>query len=106
MVEGVTNGYSKTLEIIGVGYKAQKNGKTLVLSLGHSHTIEFVDNDQVTFDVVVDKTTKVIVKGIDKQVVGQVAAQIREKRPPEPYKGKGVRYDGEFVRRKAGKTGK
>ena len=104
MVEGVTNGYSKTLEIVGVGYKAAKNGKTLVLNLGHSHTITFDETDAITFDV--PDSTTIIVKGIDKQVVGAIAAQIRAQRSPEPYHGKGVKYEGEFIRRKAGKTGK
>lgn len=104
MVEGVTNGYSKTLEMVGVGYKAQKNGTTLTLSLGYSHPIEFVESNGITFEV--PNNTTIVVKGIDKQAVGQIAAQIREKRPPEPYLGKGVKYQGEYIRRKAGKTGK
>ena len=104
MVEGVTNGYSKTLEIVGVGYKAAKAGKTLTLNLGHSHPIVFEEKDGITFDV--PNSTTVVVTGIDKQTVGQIAAQIREKRPPEPYLGKGVKYVGEHIRRKAGKTGK
>ena len=104
MVEGVTNGYSKTLEMIGVGYKAVKNGKTLTLSLGYSHPVEFVEENGITFNV--PDSTTIVVSGIDKQVVGQIAAQIREKRPPEPYLGKGVKYQGEYIRRKAGKTGK
>ena len=104
MVVGVTAGYSKKLEIIGVGYRAQKQGKKLVLNLGYSHTVEFEEENGITFEVP-DQTT-VIVSGISKQTVGQIAAQIREKRPPEPYLGKGVKYAGEFIRRKAGKTGK
>ena len=104
MVEGVTNGYSKTLEMIGVGYKAVKNGKTLTLSLGFSHPVEFVEENGITFTV--PDSTTIVVSGIDKQTVGQIAAQIREKRPPEPYLGKGVKYQGEYVRRKAGTTGK
>ena len=104
MVVGVTTGYSKKLEIIGVGYRAQKQGKTLVLNLGFSHVVNFEEKDGITFEVP-DQTT-VIVKGISKQTVGQIAAQIREKRPPEPYLGKGVKYAGEVIRRKAGKTGK
>ncbi len=104
MIEGVTNGYSKTLEMVGVGYKAAKSGKTLTLNLGHSHPIYFEEKDGITFDV--PNTTTVVVNGIDKQMVGQIAAQIREKRPPEPYLGKGVKYVGEHIRRKAGKTGK
>jgi large subunit ribosomal protein L6 len=104
MIEGVTNGYSKTLEIVGVGYKAAKAGKTLTLNLGHSHPIVFEEKDGITFEV--PNSTTVVVSGIDKQTVGQIAAQIREKRPPEPYLGKGVKYVGEHIRRKAGKTGK
>ena len=104
MVEGVTKGYSKTLEMIGVGYKAAKSGKTLTLNLGHSHPIYFEEKDGITFDV--PNSTTIVVNGIDKQTVGQIAAQIREKRPPEPYLGKGVKYAGEHIRRKAGKTGK
>ena len=104
MVIGVTEGYSKKLEIIGVGYRAQKQGNKLVLNLGYSHTVEFVEENGITFEV--PDQTNVVVKGINKQTVGQIAAQIREKRPPEPYLGKGVKYAGEFIRRKAGKTGK
>ena len=104
MVVGVTEGYSKKLEIVGVGYKAAKSGKNLVLNLGHSHTITFTEDDKITFDVPDSNT--IIVKGYDKQLVGAIAAQIREKRPPEPYLGKGVKYEGEHIRRKAGKTGK
>lgn len=104
MITGVTEGYSKTLEIVGVGYRAQKSGKTLTLNLGHSHPVTFEDGNGVTFEAPQPDT--VIVKGIDKQVVGQVAAQVREKRPPEPYLGKGVKYAGERIRRKAGKAGK
>jgi len=104
MVVGVTEGYSKKLEIVGVGYKATKSGKNLVLNLGHSHTITFTEDDKITFDVPDSNT--IIVKGYDKQLVGAIAAQIREKRPPEPYLGKGVKYEGEHIRRKAGKTGK
>ena len=104
MIEGVTKGYSKTLEIVGVGYRAAKSGKTLTLNLGHSHPIVFEEKDGITFEV--PNSTTVVVSGIDKQTVGQIAAQIREKRPPEPYLGKGVKYVGEHIRRKAGKTGK
>ena len=104
MIDGVTKGYSKTLEMVGVGYKAAKSGKTLTLNLGHSHPILFEEKDGITFDV--PNSTTIVVNGIDKQMVGQVAAQIREKRPPEPYLGKGVKYVGEHIRRKAGKTGK
>ncbi len=104
MVEGVTNGYSKTLDIVGVGYKAAKQGKTLVLNLGHSHPIHFEENETISFDV--PNPNQIIVRGIDKQIVGEIAAQIRSKRPPEPYLGKGVKYSDERIRRKAGKTGK
>ena len=104
MVEGVTNGYSKTLEINGVGYKAAKQGKQLVLNLGHSHPINFEEKDGITFDV--PNPNQIIVSGINKQMVGEIAAQIRSKRPPEPYLGKGVKYADERIRRKAGKTGK
>ncbi len=104
MVIGVTNGFEKKLEIVGVGYKVEKKGTALVLNLGYSHTITVNEGDGITFDV--PDLNTIIVKGIDKQKVGQVAAQIRAKRPPEPYKGKGVKYAGERIRRKAGKTGK
>ena len=104
MVEGVTNGYSKRLEIVGVGYRVEKQGKKLVLNLGFSHPIFFEEGNGITFEVPDSNT--IVVKGIDKQAVGQVAAQIREKRPPEPYLGKGIKYTGEQIRRKAGKTGK
>ena len=104
MVIGVTEGYEKRLEIVGVGYRAAKSGKTLTLNLGHSHPVTFEDGNGVTFEV--PQSDVVIVKGIDKQTVGQVAAQVREKRPPEPYLGKGVKYAGERIRRKAGKAGK
>lgn len=104
MVEGVSNGYSKRLEIVGVGYRAEKQGKKLVLNLGFSHQVFFEEKDGITFEVPDSNT--ILVKGIDKQAVGQIAAQIREKRPPEPYLGKGVKYAGEKIRRKAGKTGK
>ena len=104
MIEGVTNGYSKKLEIVGVGYRAQKSGKTLTLNIGYSHPVIFEENDGVTFEV--PDTNTIIVKGIDNQKVGQIAAQIREKRPPEPYLGKGIKYSDEHIRRKAGKTGK
>ena len=104
MVEGVTNGYSKKLEIVGVGYRVEKQGKKLVLNLGFSHPVTFEEGNGITFDV--PDANTIVVKGIDKQAVGQVAAQIREKRPPEPYLGKGIKYAGEQIRRKAGKTGK
>ena len=104
MIEGVTHGFSKTLEINGVGYRAAKSGKTLTLSLGYSHPIVFEDGNGVSFDV--PNANTIVVNGIDKQAVGQMAAVVRGKRPPEPYLGKGIRYQGEHVRRKAGQTGK
>ena len=104
MVNGVTTGFAKKLEIVGVGYKVEKQGKKIVLNLGHSHPIYFEEADGISFDV--PDSTTIIVKGVDKQKVGQVAATIRSKRPPEPYLGKGVKYTGEKIRRKAGKTGK
>ena len=104
MIVGVNQGFSKQLEIVGVGYRAEKQGTKLVLSLGHSHPIFFEEKDGITFEL--PNNTTVIVKGINKQTVGQVAAVIRSKRPPEPYLGKGVKYTGEVIRRKAGKTGK
>jgi len=104
MVEGVTKGFTKELEINGVGYRAQKQGKTLTLNLGHSHPILFEEENGITFDV--PNANSIIVKGIDKQIVGEIAAQIREKRPPEPYLGTGVKYVGERIRRKTGKAGK
>lgn len=103
MVHGVSNGFVRELEIIGVGYRAQMQGKNLVLALGYSHPIEVVPPQGIEFAI--DGPTKVIVRGIDKQLVGQTAANIREHRPPEPYKGKGIRYVGEYVIRKAGKAG-
>ena len=102
MVEGVTNGFSKTLEIIGVGYRADAKGKSVTLNLGFSHVIEYQPADGVSIDC--PNQTTIVVSGIDKQQVGQTAAEIRGFRPPEPYKGKGIRYQGEHVRRKAGKT--
>jgi len=104
MVAGVTTGFEKTLEIVGVGYKAVKQGKNLQLSLGYSHGITFEEENGITFDV--PAPNSIIVRGTDKQRVGEVAAQIRSKRPPEPYKGKGVKYTNEIIRRKTGKTGK
>ena len=104
MVEGVSKGYEKKLVIVGVGYRAAKQGKTLVLNLGYSHPINIDEADGVTFDVPDPNT--IIVKCADKQKCGQIAAEIRGKRPPEPYHGKGVKYDGEVIRRKAGKAGK
>ena len=104
MVVGVSEGYSKTLLIVGVGYRAQKQGKVLNLNLGHSHPVTFEDGNGITFET--PDSTTIIVKGINKEVVGQIAAEVRSKRPPEPYLGKGVKYADEYIRRKAGKTGK
>ena len=104
MVEGVTKGFEKKLEIVGVGYRVEKQSGKIVLGLGYSHPVIFEEKNGVKFDV--PDSTTIIVKGIDKQAVGQVAAVIRSKRPPEPYLGKGVKYTGERIRRKAGKTGK
>lgn len=104
MVVGVSEGYSKTLEIVGVGYRAQKQGKKLVLSLGFSHPVEM--EDPAGIEVEVPNNNQIIVSGIDKQAVGNYAAVIRDWRRPEPYKGKGVKYAGERIRRKEGKTGK
>ena len=104
MVEGVTKGFSKTLDINGVGYRATKAGKTLTLNLGYSHPVVFEEADGITLEV--PNANQVIVKGIDKQKVGQLSAEIRSKRPPEPYLGKGIKYSDERIRRKAGKAGK
>jgi large subunit ribosomal protein L6 len=104
MVVGVTDGYRKGLEITGVGYRAALNGRRLTLNLGYSHPIEIDPPDGITFEV--ENPTRLAVVGIDKELVGQVAAQVRQTRKPEPYKGKGVRYSGEYIRRKAGKAGK
>ncbi|WP_427340472.1 50S ribosomal protein L6 [Caloranaerobacter sp. DY30410] len=104
MIEGVTKGYSKTLEIVGVGYRAQKQGNKLVLNLGFSHPVEMEAPEGIEIEV--PANNKIIVKGIDKQKVGNYAAVIRDLRKPEPYKGKGIRYEGEVIRRKEGKTGK
>ena len=104
MVVGVTEGFQRELELIGVGYRAQLQGKKLVLNVGYSHPVEFTPEEGVENEV--PSNTKVIVKGYDKQKVGELAANIRGVRPPEPYKGKGIRYVDEFVRRKEGKTGK
>ena len=102
MVDGVTNGFTKSLEIIGVGFKAEKRGSGVVLIIGYSHPIYFVPPKGITINTPVP--TRIEVSGIDKVLVGQVAAKLRSFRPPEPYKGKGIRYEGEQVRRKAGKT--
>ena len=103
MVEGVTNGYTKKLEILGIGYRANLAAKVLTLSLGFSHPIQYQIPDGI--EVLVEKQTRIAIQGIDKQRVGQVAAEIRSLKPPEPYKGKGIRYEGEFVKRKVGKAG-
>lgn len=103
MVEGVSKGFSKELEVNGVGYRAQKQGKKLVLNLGYSHPVEMEETDGIKIDV--PAPNKIIINGIDKQEVGQFAAVVREKRPPEPYKGKGIKYVDEHIRRKEGKTG-
>ena len=103
MVTGVTNGFEKTLQINGVGYRCQKQGKKLILTLGYSHPVEVEDGEDYTLEAPDPNT--IIVKGIDNQVVGQIAAIIREKRMPEPYKGKGIKYADEVIRRKEGKTG-
>ena len=105
MVEGVSNGYTKELEIRGIGYRASLNGNVLVLNLGFSHPIHFVPPDDIDIEVDTKRDNPtIIVKGINKELVGQVAAKIRSLRPPEPYKGKGIRYVGEWVRRKVGKS--
>ena len=104
MVEGVSKGFEKTLELVGVGYRAQLQGKKLVLNVGFSHPVEFTPEEGI--EVEVPANTKIIVKGYNKEKVGALASNIRAVRPPEPYKGKGIRYEGELVRRKEGKTGK
>jgi large subunit ribosomal protein L6 len=104
MVEGVSTGFQKNLEIVGVGYRAQKQGKKLVLNVGYSHPVEIDEINGLEFEV--PAPTRITVKGIDKQAVGEMAANIRRVRPPEPYKGKGIRYENEHVRRKEGKTAK
>ena len=104
MVIGVTQGYEKVLEINGVGYRVAKSGKKLNLTLGYSHPVEMEDPEGI--ETVVEGTNKITVKGIDKEKVGQFAAEIRTKRPPEPYQGKGIKYSDEHIRRKVGKTGK
>ena len=103
MVIGVTQGYTKTLEVNGVGYRAAKSGKKLTLTLGYSHPVVMEDPEGITSEV---KDNKIIVSGINKELVGQYAAQIRDKRKPEPYKGKGIKYEDEVIRRKVGKSGK
>ncbi len=103
MVIGVTEGFSRELEIVGLGYRANMEGKNLVLNVGFSHPVNITPSEGITFEV--PEAGKIVVKGIDKHLVGQTAADIRALRPPEPYKGKGVRYKSEYVRRKVGKTG-
>ena len=104
MVEGVANGYSKTLEVNGIGYRAQKQGKNLVMNLGYSHQVIMEEVPGITIEV--PNPNQIIISGADKQQVGQFAAEVREKRPPEPYKGKGIKYANEYIRRKEGKAAK
>ena len=104
MVDGVTNGFSKELDVNGVGYRVQKKGKDLVMNLGFSHQVVVSDTEDITIEA--PTPNKIIIRGIDKQKVGQFAAEVREKRPPEPYKGKGIKYVDEVIRRKEGKAGK
>lgn len=104
MIQGVSEGFTKELELIGVGYRAQMQGKKLVLNVGYSHPVEFEEEDGITYET--PSATSIIVSGINKEEVGDCAARIRATRAPEPYKGKGIRYVDEFVRRKEGKTGK
>ncbi len=104
MIEGVTNGFKKELEVNGVGYRVQKQGKNLVMNLGFSHQVIVSETDDIKIEV--QGTNKITILGADKQKVGQFAAEVREKRPPEPYKGKGIKYADEVIRRKEGKTGK
>ena len=104
MVEGVSEGFKKELEVVGVGYRAALKGRDLEMQLGFSHPVSFAAPEGITFEV--PEATKIVITGIDKELVGQVAANIRKIRPPEPYKGKGVRYSGEHIRRKAGKAGR
>ena len=104
MVYGVNTGFSKTLEIEGIGYRAAKDGKNLVMNLGYSHQVIMPEKNGITIDV--PSPNKIVINGADKQAVGQFAAEVREKRPPEPYKGKGIRYEGEHIIRKEGKAGK
>lgn len=104
IVEGVTNGYKKELEVNGVGYRAAKQGKTLVMNLGYSHQVKVDEIDGITIDV--PNPNSIVISGPDKQKVGQFAAEVREKRPPEPYKGKGIKYADEHIRRKEGKAAK
>ena len=103
MITGVTDGYKKELEVNGVGYRCNKDGKNLVMNLGYSHPVIIPEIEGITIDV--PSPNKIIISGCDKQAVGQFAAEVREKRPPEPYKGKGIKYVDEVIRRKVGKTG-
>lgn len=105
MVTGVSKGFERVLEVEGVGYRAELNGTTLVLSVGYSHQVEIAPPEGITFEID-NRNRQITVKGYDKQVVGEISANIRKVRPPEPYKGKGIRYQGEIIRRKAGKSGK
>lgn len=104
MITGVSQGFERALELVGVGYRAQLQGTKLVLNVGYSHPVEFTPEDGLVVEV--PANTKIIIRGIDKERVGALASNIRQVRPPEPYKGKGIRYEGEVVRRKEGKTGK
>lgn len=104
MVSGVTEGFSKSLELVGVGYRASKSGEKIVLNVGYSHPVEIVPEKGIEFEV--PSNTKIVVKGIDKERVGAIAAKIRSVREPEPYKGKGIKYEDEYIRRKEGKAGK
>jgi len=104
MICGVTEGFQKKLELQGVGYRSQVDGKTLILNVGYSHQVKILSPDGIKLSV--ENNTNIIVSGSDKELVGQIAANIRSVRPPEPYKGKGIRYQGEFVRKKVGKAGK
>jgi len=104
MVSGVTEGFSKNLELVGVGYRASKSGEKLVLNVGYSHPVEFVPEKGIEFEV--PAQNRIIIKGIDKEAVGAIAAKVRDVRPPEPYKGKGIKYEGERIIRKEGKAGK
>ena len=106
MVVGVKDGYTKTLEIVGIGYRGEKQGNKLVLNIGYSHPVVIEETNGIKLEMAPGSTTIINVKGIDKQAVGQIAAVIRSKRPPEPYHGKGIKYSGERIRTKAGKTGK
>jgi large subunit ribosomal protein L6 len=105
MITGVTEGFKKELELVGVGYRANMEGKNLVLNVGYSHPVEVVPPSGISFEVG-ERNQQIFITGIDKQAVGQIAADIRKVRPPEPYKGKGIRYKDEYIRRKAGKAGK